>query len=565
MTLMNRIVTTAVVVSVLWVLFHAAHQTPASTVTPTPAPAPTPVPAPKPPIDTGAPGAAEPDCHCNDGKVLAESPAESPAESSPEESPVESSAPAPGPIDFDVAQFVHRADINGGVQYGSCVAVSGTGYVTARHIFQDARGQYLPLKSVSIDGQQVAVNVTHHADDITSLVVSNSSGGALPADELPTESIPVLVYGIQSAQIQHGTLHWIIGSNIQIPYVHIDEADPGVTQGDSGGGVFTEDGKALGVISAHKSDSRANTKDVRQVYFAPLPGLKVKPYASAPAAIGPHTPSAPSAADSAEIGFRVARRNDGRWWWNDGVMDRWSAQQPREGMRFSDNAVTFIYHDGRMLPADVILQFGAVWCVPCKPAHDKIKPDLEAMGWPVVEVDADQKRGITDHWRVTNLPAFIVIRDGREVSRSYGAVMPVKDGPAPEAVAPVFNDDSLAGRLVQHCSTDNKSAGYSSVLGMTLKLSDLVSPRMGSPITLANGVTLTVPRGCKWQVTDQGAGNLKIAFSGQLPTVTAAKSILKVQPEITAIDLKFSASAVEAQASLKRFPDFTVTVSLGSP
>lgn len=53
-------------------------------------------------------------------------------------------------------------------------------------------------------------------------------------------------------------------------------------------------------------------------------------------------------------GFEVTLRRDGKWWWHDGDLWRWTRQQPTEGQRFSSGGKAFIYRDGRM-QAEMVL------------------------------------------------------------------------------------------------------------------------------------------------------------------------------------------------------------------
>lgn len=60
--------------------------------------------------------------------------------------------------------------------------------------------------------------------------------------------------------------------------------------------------------------------------------------------------SSPSAALGA--GYDVTLRNDGRWWWHDGSIWRYTSTQPRDGMRFGSGNAAFVYRDGVMQPSE---------------------------------------------------------------------------------------------------------------------------------------------------------------------------------------------------------------------
>lgn len=70
----------------------------------------------------------------------------------------------------------------------------------------------------------------------------------------------------------------------------------------------------------------------------------------------------------------------------------------------------------------VILDFGAEWCVPCK----RLAPILEGLAaeWAqkavLYSVDADVNNDLVMQFRVMSLPTLILIKEGKEVSRTVG-------------------------------------------------------------------------------------------------------------------------------------------------
>jgi thiol-disulfide isomerase/thioredoxin len=90
----------------------------------------------------------------------------------------------------------------------------------------------------------------------------------------------------------------------------------------------------------------------------------------------------------------------------------------------------------------ILLHFHAEWCGPCKQMAP-IVARLKAKGYPIRSFDIDQNKPLAGKYRVTGVPAFIVVdAQGRELSRSAGAQ------PASE-LASLYNDavhDLVAAR-----------------------------------------------------------------------------------------------------------------------
>ena len=64
--------------------------------------------------------------------------------------------------------------------------------------------------------------------------------------------------------------------------------------------------------------------------------------------------------------------------------------------------------------------FTAEWCQPCK----KVKPVVEAMkkeGFEFQMIDVDYEQSLVERFKVSSIPTFILLEDGRELSRVTGA------------------------------------------------------------------------------------------------------------------------------------------------
>jgi len=70
-------------------------------------------------------------------------------------------------------------------------------------------------------------------------------------------------------------------------------------------------------------------------------------------------------------------------------------------------------------PNGIVLDFSATWCGPCQ-EMSPIVSKLEREGHPIKKVDIDQQRELAQRHKVTMLPTFLLIVEGKEVSRVVG-------------------------------------------------------------------------------------------------------------------------------------------------
>ena len=71
-------------------------------------------------------------------------------------------------------------------------------------------------------------------------------------------------------------------------------------------------------------------------------------------------------------------------------------------------------------PGDpVLLEFTAKWCGYCRQMEPTIER-LESVGFQVRQIDVDENRQLAQRFRVSGLPCFVVLKNGREVDRIVG-------------------------------------------------------------------------------------------------------------------------------------------------
>lgn len=135
---------------------------------------------------------------------------------------------------------------------GSAVAVGGGRYVTASHIVEGLRNYKV---EVDIDGTWTRGRIAT-VDDRDAAVVTcgDEAGDAHIRLGEPQYGQRVTVVGLKSGIPQRGTV-----SDTRTVSLDVDSA--GIQQGDSGGGIFADDGALIGIISAR------NPSEPRVVYF----------------------------------------------------------------------------------------------------------------------------------------------------------------------------------------------------------------------------------------------------------------------------------------------------------
>lgn len=265
-----------------------------------------------------------------------------------------------------LSDYVHR--INVANQGGSCVCIGDGVFITCKHVFEG-----VGVRDVRIDGQAVAASVTFAPSHDVAIVRLGSGaaaaplllpmGNILPRTETPAHMCECRAFGHGSEVIHTG-----VYSNDDT--LSLMPGPGGITQGDSGGGVFC-DGQLVGVIRGK------NPGNSRVCYFTPLSDVA--------ALVAPFSPEAePEAAPGADS-KRV-----------------FTAQE---------------YIDGEFI-SPRILKFEATWCGPCH--SQDISEWVLKSGWTLEHVDVDERPEVMQAFRVTSIPTYVVIRNGSEVGRYTG-------------------------------------------------------------------------------------------------------------------------------------------------
>ena len=69
----------------------------------------------------------------------------------------------------------------------------------------------------------------------------------------------------------------------------------------------------------------------------------------------------------------------------------------------------------------VLLDFHADWCGPCQQMNSTVA-QLTARGYPVRKVNIDHDKALAARYKVSSIPCFVMVADGREIDREVGVV-----------------------------------------------------------------------------------------------------------------------------------------------
>ncbi len=108
-----------------------------------------------------------------------------------------------------------------------------------------------------------------------------------------------------------------------------------------------------------------------------------------------------------------------------GGTNAWKAAgKPLEGKSTAKQMSLYEFNQTIAGSKTVLVDFGAEWCPPCKtmePVIQSLKSKLEGK-FTLVNVDGGNDEEILQHYKVTQLPVFIIFKNGKQVWRKDGVV-----------------------------------------------------------------------------------------------------------------------------------------------
>lgn len=70
---------------------------------------------------------------------------------------------------------------------------------------------------------------------------------------------------------------------------------------------------------------------------------------------------------------------------------------------------------------EVLVDFWAAWCGPCKAVSPILDSISEEMGLKLVKVDVDESNELANEYNLTSIPTMMLFRDGELVQTIIGA------------------------------------------------------------------------------------------------------------------------------------------------
>ncbi|MBT4866057.1 MAG: hypothetical protein HON53_13205 [Planctomycetaceae bacterium] len=202
----------------------------------------------------------------------------------------------------------------------------------------------------------------------------------------------------------------------------------------------------------------------------------------------------------------------------------------------------------------VLLNFSAKWCGPCQQMSPLVSR-LERQGYPIRKVDVDREKALTRRHGIGPIPAFVLVINGKEVSRSVGvqsesalkrmmAKIP-KEKPRREAFVPAFNskmDDrppASSNRSTAAVAGDRTKPGFLSRIKLPLFGAKSEPARLGSAAETPAVIRgkYETPRGSGQQVArvDPMASSTRIRIKDKQGIVYGSGTIIDSRPGRTVV------------------------------
>ena len=163
-------------------------------------------------------------------------------------------APAePPPHDYGCDTFPvrYRGYLTNGqprFRNGSAVSVGGGKFITAAHGTNGFQSGYVVEVQIGPDWHKATTVRPDPQADVLEAVISKTDVAGVMV-RAPEYGERVTVYGLTTCKPMRGGFFADV--------VGLDAAEPGVESGDSGGGVYGEDGALVAIVSGHGKDHRS--------------------------------------------------------------------------------------------------------------------------------------------------------------------------------------------------------------------------------------------------------------------------------------------------------------------
>jgi len=107
-----------------------------------------------------------------------------------------------------------------------------------------------------------------------------------------------------------------------------------------------------------------------------------------------------------------------------GGMIKWKAENlPLAGTMPDKSQQSLESFQSKIAQGTVLVDFGAPWCPPCRtmePVIEKVRNSSKGKSLIFVQVDGGKDQDIMQEYQVTQLPVFILFKDGKQVWRKDG-------------------------------------------------------------------------------------------------------------------------------------------------